>query len=115
MTSAIAQEDPRPRAAGASSSGGRLETARLLSTSSDPAPMRDHASLGDARGSSRRQQTSRWLPVLVYGPASAIEVDRDHDTVLRSSRSAVGGKTRSTSSSVVRPSRSLAMASVAIE
>ncbi len=41
--------------------------------------------------------------------------ETDQITMLRSSRMAVGGITRSSSSRVVRPSRSLATASVAIE
>jgi hypothetical protein len=114
MTSAVPQEDRGPVPLVLAHPVGDRQPARLPSTPSDPAPIGD-ASLKEARFLIRCQPTSRWLQVLVYRAASAIEVGRDHDTVLRSSRSAVGGRTRSTSSSVVRPSRSLAMASVASE
>jgi hypothetical protein len=48
-------------------------------------------------------------------PPRATGTVPDQTTMVRSSRRAEGGITRSSSSSVVRPSQSLAIASVAIE
>jgi len=66
-----------------------------------------------ARGASRDHGSPRVS--ISRRPSAQPCAQRDHIIVLRSSRRAETGSTRSSSSTVVRPSRSLARASVAIE